>query len=664
MMTRIKRSCAVLLATLLASLLAACSGTPQTPQVALSEAKPQQQVTAVPVLVDLASSDAPETGVQPDDQWTTPHPILGASNGHKVRQAIAYCTNRSEIVKTVYPFLDETQQQQLIMDTMMPQGHWAQASDNIIKYPFDVQKGRALLEEAGWAVAPDAAPGTIRKNAAGEPLYLQFVSTNAQFRVNWATILEQQLKDNCGIQIGRLHIPSTILYGDTSGLARRDFELGGYAWVGDADPGGQSLYACNQIPSPSNNWEGQNYTGWCNETASKAVVAANNSLLREERKKHYAILQEAFTQDIISLPLFNRAEAFGWNNKLKNFRPNATEYYTANAGQWALAEGDTVVLGFTQEPGSMHPTIENAAVMRTIYTLMVEPFVTRYDYDYQPYGLTELPTIENGQAQNVDVVVNEGDQVWTTSGEPAALEDGVEVVDATGKTVVYTAGRGPITMKQLTVTYTFAPDQRWSDGQPVTKADFELGYRHNCSKDSGSSSYITCDSVANVAFANDTSYTVTYVPGNQRPTYFLTPITSIFPAHRVITTPGPYAGKTLAEVPDKDWVTLREVIETPLSYGPYVLTAWEKGQQMTLEANPYYYRGEPAVKRILIRFTSDTTQAANQLINGEIDVVGSETIGAGAELESVVKAAQEGTIQADVLASATWEHLDMNLFVK
>src|SRR3712207_1937004 len=158
------------------------------------------------------------------------------------------------------------------MDTFLPQGHWALATEGITKYPFDAEQGKRLLDEAGWK-AEEA--GTVRTNAKGETLSLKFTTTDAQFRQTWATVLEKQLLDNCGIQIVRTHAPGSWWFGDTTGLARRDFELGAYAWVGEPDPGGDTLYACNQIPLPSNNWEGHNAMGWCNEKASKAIIAAN-----------------------------------------------------------------------------------------------------------------------------------------------------------------------------------------------------------------------------------------------------------------------------------------------------------------------------------------------------------------------------------------------------
>jgi ABC-type transport system substrate-binding protein len=85
---------------------------------------------------------------------------------------------------------------------------------------------------------------------------------------------------------------------------------------------------------------------------------------------------------------------------------------------------------------------------------------------------------------------------------------------------------------------------------------------------------------------------------------------------------------------------------------------------MILEANPYFYKGEPAVKKLTIVFFADTNQAVSQLLSGTIDALGSETLGAGPELETVLQAAEEGRIQAYALASPTWEHVDMNIYVR
>lgn len=639
----------MMLMAIMIPLLAACGGQAAAPEVVretvvvVQTAEPQV-VTQTEVVVQ---TQVVETATEP---FTTPHPIIGDL---KVRQAIAHCTNRPELIASVYPFLNEEQQQGLLMDTFLPKAHWAATTDGITTYPFDVEKGAALLDEAGWTL-PEG--GTVRSNADGEPLVLSFTTTNAQFRQTWSAVFIQQMAA-CGVQIIPTYAPGSWWFGSSTGLRRRDFELGAFAWVGQADPGGSTLYACNQIPLPSNNWNGQNYMGWCNEAASNAIVAANNTLNRDERIAQYAIVQQEFTKDMVSLPLFNRTEAAAASNRFQGFKPDPTEYYTANVDSWTVTDGDTIVLGFTQEPATMWTLIESAAVQRTAVNLIGVAASTTYSYDYQPAGLKELPTIESGAATNEDIEVKEGDTVWNTAGEAVPLAAGVEIVNAAGETVTYESGT--VTMKQLTVTYTWVDGIKWEDGEPLKAADFELGYKIDCDPESGNTSLTYCQSIATFSADSDTAQTITFLPGVQWPTYFAGPGISAYPSHQVLSD-----GRKLADVPAKEWSTLPEIVEKPLSNGPYILSSWEKGQSMTFTANPNYYKGEPAVKTIIIKFIADTNQAVAQLLTGEVDALGTETLGAGAEVQTVLDAAAAGDVQAYTIASPTWEHIDFNLFIK
>ncbi|MCU0493780.1 MAG: ABC transporter substrate-binding protein [Chloroflexaceae bacterium] len=615
--------------------------------------------TAPPQVIRETVVATPEGGAPAAaGAYTTPHPIIGwTPEGLKVRQAIAHCTNRPELIKSVYPFLSEEDQQKLLMDANLPQGHWALATTGLTTYPFDVERGKALLDEAGWTLAE----GQSVRAKDGVPMSLSFTTTNAQFRQTWSQVFIQQMSE-CGIQIIPTYAPGSWWFGSTTGLRRRDFELGAFAWVGETDPGGQTLYACNQIPLPSNNWEGQNYMGWCNETASNAILAANNTLDREERIRQFAIFQAEFTKDMVSLPVFNRTEAGAWGTGLTGIDFNPTEYYTHNIAEWTLDGKDTAVIAFTQEPATMWSLIESAAVQQTAVRLLTASAFTTLDYDYQAKWLTELPTIDSGKAKNVEVDVKAGDQVWTAAGEAAELAADVAVTNAAGEAVTWD-GTSPLKMNQLSVTFEYKPGIKWSDGEPLKKADFELGYKINCDPESGATSFTVCESIQSVEFTSDTSYTVTYKPGAQWPEYMIYTIGS-YPSHQVIETEGASKGKTLAEVPAAEWKNLKEIVETPLSTGPYVLTSWQKGQSMTFEANPNYVGGAPNIPTVVIQFVADTQQAVAQLLTGAVDVVGTETLGAGAEVQTVLDAAAEGKVNAKTIASPTWEHIDFNLFVR
>ena len=583
--------------------------------------------------------------------FTTPDPIL---SDLKVRQAMAYCTNKVDLARAGYPLLPEEDAKKLVMDTFIPKTHWAYAGDaNVTIYAFDTAKGQALLDEAGWKL-PEG--GNVREKDK-QVLSLKFVTTSAAFRQAWAAVWEKQMA-TCGIQILRTHVPSGWLFGDTTGLAVRDYQLAAYAWVGQADPGGQTLYACDQIPLPENNWAGQNSMGWCNEKASEAIKNANNTLLKEDRIKWYAIVQQEFTKDVPSIPLFNRTETFSASAKMEGFAPTSgEEYYTYNVQDWQVPGKDTFVLGMTQEPASLYQLVESGWTAVLASQLMGFRSYTSLNYDFQPYWVTKLSTLESGLAQNNDVEVKEGDKVLDAAGDPVELKAGVKVKDSTGADVEFKSGT--VKMKQLVVKYEWRPDLKWQDGSPVTQADIELGHKTACDKESGATSFITCDKTQDIKFDSG-SYTVTWLPGVQDPLYFLAPY-GYYPSKQPIESNATYKGKTLADVPAKDWPTLKEVAEAPWSSGPYMIKSWDKGQKMTFEANPYFFMGPPKTKNFVISFvTAENAEA--QLLAGQVDLLGSETL-AGLT-EQLVDGEKKGVVKNYVIAGATWEHIDINLFQK
>ena len=584
--------------------------------------------------------------------FTTPDPILGDL---RVRQAMAHCTNKKDLAKAGYPLLNDDQAAGLVMDTFIPKAHWAYAGDeNVSIYPFDTEKGIALLEEAGWAL-PEGA--SIRQKEDGSVLAMKFYTTTAAFRQAWAAVWEKQMAQ-CGIQILRSHVPASWWFGDTTGLQVRDFQIGAFAWVGEADPGGRTLWSCDQIPLPENNWEGQNYMGWCNEAADVAIKNATNTLIKEDRKKWYTIVQQEYTKDVPAIPIFNRTETFSTAADMVGFAPKpGYANYNYNIYEWEIPGKDTIVMGFTQEPASLYGLVESAWVSSLASGTSSGFITTSLNYDYQAVQQKELSTLESGLATNDDVEVKAGDKVYDSGGNPADLAAGVKIIDSEGNEVEYKDGT--VKMKQMVIKYVFRDDLKWQDGSPVTQADFELWYKVSCDRESGATSFILCDRVQDIKFEG-TAYTVTWLPGVQDPTYFLAPW-GYAPSKQPIESEGPYKGKVLGDVPAKDWPTLVEVAEKPWSAGPYIIVEWVKGEKIVYAANPHWYGGAPKTPNVVIRFLT-SENAESQLLTGAVDVLGSETL-AGLS-EQLVQAEKDGKVKNVVLAGATWEHIDLNLFQK
>ncbi|MGH2625577.1 MAG: ABC transporter substrate-binding protein, partial [Anaerolineales bacterium] len=174
MATKYRMMAAFSLLTIAAFLLAACGGG------TVVQTQIVERVVTQEVQVEVQA-----------EPYTTPHPVLGDI---RVRKAIAYCTNRPELIASVYPWVDDPNS--LLMDTFIPSDHWAHA-DGVEQYPFDADQGMALLEEAGWTLAEGA---DFRTNAAGEELSIKFTTTSAQFRQTWGGVFVENMAA-CGIRI-------------------------------------------------------------------------------------------------------------------------------------------------------------------------------------------------------------------------------------------------------------------------------------------------------------------------------------------------------------------------------------------------------------------------------------------------------------------------------
>jgi ABC-type transport system substrate-binding protein len=621
---------------LIALSLAACVSGP------VGESSPVTIVREVTRVV-TATATAPRepTAIIPDPPYADA----------RVRRAIAHCTDRIALIESVYPGLIEPAL--IEMDSFVPSDHWAYSGDDsgFVRYEFDPDKGRALLDEAGWQLAND---GPYRTNRYGEELDLKLTTTSSTFRQAWAGVFEEQMKE-CGIRIVRLHTPSAWLFGQTTGLQRRDFELAAFAWVFGSDPGGRTEYTCDQIPSQDNDWQGQNYTGWCNPTAHAAIVSAATQLRREDRRESYRRFQQAFTADVPSIPLFQRLALYAINPALQGFVPSPSEYYTWNAHEWAIPGQDTIVIGMAHEPASLLIT-ETSSESRLVQSLVYGFDYTMLDYEYQPMTLLNFPNVDSNDVLFATVEAREGDSVVDTSGRMVKLAEGVRVFHAQGETEF---GLGPVWVSQLTVTYDFTPGLRWSDGESVTKEDYQLAYRLTCDPETTppplADMFHYCRNVAGVNFLNDSTFAVTWLPGFRGPNFFLPPFGRL-PAHEYLSD-----GRQLAEAPFEEWARIPEIAETPLGIGPYVVNRWARGESIHLTANPYYFAGQPATPNIVVRFFESPEAAIEAMLAGEVDVLGPETLDATEHGQRLIEANEARKVTTFVLPHDAYEHIDFNL---
>jgi ABC-type transport system substrate-binding protein len=583
--------------------------------------------------------------------FSEPHPIL---SDVRERRAIAHCTDKTALIEAAYPWMTAEAVASLVMDTFVPRAHWAYPADGSLHlYAYDPGQAADLFEAAGWTLAQGAE---FRQNAAGEELALKLTTTTSAVRQAWAAEWERQ-QAVCGVRLVRLHAPAAWVFGEATGLARRDFEVAAFAWVSQPDPGPMTLYRCEAVPSPENSWTGQNYMGWCNPRADEAIEQAN-AYLEFDRLEPYRAFQSAFTEDAVSLPLFSRPQVFAYRPDLVGARlVEGESRYTWNTAEWEIPGKDEIVIGFSAEPASLLDITEGSFVAQLVTALTDGVLYTSEMYAYQPRVQAELSTLESGLATGQVVSVQGGDRVVTTAGDVTELGEGVPVWNANWQQETYVGQ--PMDMPQLTVRYQFVEGLTWSDGVPVGQEDFEVYHRAACGLEA-SRLAATCERMEAIEFHPD-GYTIRWLPGFRSSSYMLAPF-GFYPAHQELEF-----GGLLADEPVERWEGHAEITHGQrLVAGPYRVVEWESGRHIALEANPYYdfpgayLHRPPWTSRIVLRFI-ERDQAAALLLAGDVDFIGWDVVGDGPD-ESLLAAAQAGEIALPVFATTTWEHVDFNLW--
>lgn len=243
----------------------------------------------------------------------------------RMRRAIAQAINREELARILVG------EQSKILDSWILPDHWAAApASNLTLYRHDPEQARRLLDEIG--IVDNDSDGL--REIDGQVLTLQLLTTDG-------TPLRQAIANQLVADLGAVGIaliveslPTEQFYSPDGPLFQRSFQLAQFAWIAGSDPGGLSLWSCAAVPSEKNGWAGNNFAGWCFREADQQIRIANTSLDREERVAAYRRHQELYTQEIPTLPLFQRPIVTISAPGLQGLAPDPLAPITWNLGEW------------------------------------------------------------------------------------------------------------------------------------------------------------------------------------------------------------------------------------------------------------------------------------------------------------------------------------------
>jgi peptide/nickel transport system substrate-binding protein len=183
-------------------------------------------------------------------------------------------------------------------------------------YPYDPDKAKALLDEAGWPVIKDG----VRHNEAGERLTLELMTTAGnRSRELVEQVLQSQWRQ-VGIDVRIRNEPARVFFGET--VTKRKFAGAAmFAWLSSPESVPRTTLHSTQIPTQDNNWSGQNYTGFNNAEMDEIIDRIEIELDRGKRKELWSRLQRLYAEELPVIPLYWRATPYILPKWLTGIRP-------------------------------------------------------------------------------------------------------------------------------------------------------------------------------------------------------------------------------------------------------------------------------------------------------------------------------------------------------
>jgi peptide/nickel transport system substrate-binding protein len=178
-------------------------------------------------------------------------------------------------------------------------------------------------------------------------------------------------------------------------------------------------------------------------------------------------------------------------------------------------------------------------------------------------------------------------------------------------TEVPTVANGGISRDGRTITYHLRRGARWHDGAAFGSSDVVFSYRAVMNPANNVADRTGFDRV--VSISADGPFTV-----RVRLTHAFSPFV---PSFFTLAANEPYPILPAHLLSGKADLNHDPYNSAPVGLGPYVLRSWQRGSRIVLEADPHYFRGEPAIHRIEIAIVPNVNTEQTLWQTGKIDVV-------------------------------------------
>lgn len=242
-------------------------------------------------------------------------------NDVRVRQALLTAIDREGIARQLFGGKLK------VAHTWYPPGHYAYTED-VPKYPYDPEKARELLADAGWKAGKD---GKLYKG--NTPLAIKLMAVSGDLLYEQLEQLIAKYWSDVGIEVKIENQPAKVFFGETFKKVDEAGCILLWSWTLDYENLGKQ-WRTEEIPTAENNWVGQNFCNWSNQENDRLLDLAKVELDQTKRAQILAEQQKLWTTELPDLPLFYRVKATVVPKNLSGVSPAPFGYVGWNIATW------------------------------------------------------------------------------------------------------------------------------------------------------------------------------------------------------------------------------------------------------------------------------------------------------------------------------------------
>ncbi|GAK51805.1 ABC peptide transporter, periplasmic ligand binding protein [Candidatus Moduliflexus flocculans] len=215
----------------------------------------------------------------------------------KVRQAIAYAIDRKTIVEHLL------KSQASLATGLLSPSNWAY-EPNVTTYDLDIEKAKALLDEAGYPDPDGDGPQPRFK--------ISYKTSTAGLRIHLGEVLQDQFKQ-IGVEISEIQTYEWAKFYED--IKAGNFQIFTLRWVGITEPDiFYSIFHSQMVPP-----DGRNRGYYSNPKVDELLEQGRHEVSPDGRKKIYSDVQKILADDLPYVYLWYPHNIIVMNERVQGF---------------------------------------------------------------------------------------------------------------------------------------------------------------------------------------------------------------------------------------------------------------------------------------------------------------------------------------------------------